>query len=268
MSSLDPLISWAPRVSREKILQLYIEVASGINNEELIDFVADSFYRRCSDIVRISERRFACPVCKDEFPHPHPPEEDLKCTNCGWHTTWREHLLSYRGRQLSVNTQLTHIPKKFIEELPRCKSLQEKVILIDTLIHSCHVWLRNGTKYYSRPLAVNFIDGKMNEVIAFLENLPKGPDTLPQMNEQFINWRKHCLSLMSDLDVEKDLVKYAVDSMPGDLRIEIEEMIKQRHRQKAVSRLQEIEDYTRELTILHGTVATQMVRTIEKQLNR
>ena len=73
MNRRDPLISWAPRVRREKILQLYIQVASGTNDEELMDDVAWSFYRRCSDIVRIWERRFACPLCREELPHPHPP---------------------------------------------------------------------------------------------------------------------------------------------------------------------------------------------------
>ena len=77
MNKPESPISWAPRVSRENILQLYTKVASGDNDERLIDDVAYAFYDRCSDIVRIFERRFACPQCREELPHPHPPGEDL-----------------------------------------------------------------------------------------------------------------------------------------------------------------------------------------------
>lgn len=44
MGVSGPQITWAPRVSREKVLRLYQEVADGINNQELIDDVAYAFY--------------------------------------------------------------------------------------------------------------------------------------------------------------------------------------------------------------------------------
>ena len=265
MNKFDSLISWAPRVSRERILQLYIKAASGINDEELIDDVAYSFYYRCSDIVRISERRFACPLCRGELPHPHPPGNDLYCSNCGWRMSWREYFLTYRGKQLSVNS---NVHRHFLDDLPECKSPQDKMILIDSLIHACHENVIKGMTYYTRPLAVNLIDGTMNQVIAFLENLPYGPDSLPEMSEQLVEWRKRCLSLMSDLEVERDQVTHLVDSMPRDLKTEIEEMITKNHRQKAVTQLTKIEDCARELKFLRGTIARQMVRIIEKRMKR
>lgn len=268
MNKLSPLISWAPRVSREKILQLYIKVASGINDEELIDDVAYSFYNRCSDIVRIWERRFACPLCCEELPHPHPPGNDLYCSNCEWRMPWREFFHTYRGKQLSVNTDVTDVPRRFLNELPGCKSPQEKVILIDSLIHACHESVIKGTIYYGRPLVVNLIKGTMDQVIAFLENLPYGPDSLPEMSEQLVEWRKRCLSLWSDVQFDMDQVTHIVDSMPGDLKTEIEAMIRQNHRQKATARLMGIEDYARELKFLRGTLARQMVRTIERRMKR
>ena len=181
---------------------------------------------------------------------------------------WREYFLTYRGKQLSVNTDVTEIPRRFLNDLPECKSPQDKVILIDSLIHGCHVNVMKGTRYYTRPLAVNLIKGTMDQVIAFLENLPYGPDSLPEMSEQLIEWRKRCLSLMSDLEIERDQVTHLVDSMPRDLKTEIEEMIAQNHRQKAVTRLTTIEDYARELKVLRGTVATRMVKQIVKRMKR
>ena len=266
MSKSDSLISWAPRISREKILQLYIKVASGINDEEMIDDVAYSLYQRCSDIVRVHERRFACPPCHGELPHPHPPGNDLYCSNCGWQMPWRQFFRTYQGKQLSVNADVTDVPRRFLNDLPECKSPQDKMILIDSLIHACHELVRNRTTYYGRPLAVNFIEGTMNQVIAFLDNLPYEPDSLPEMSEQLVEWRKRCLSLMSDLEVETDKVTHLVDSMPRDLKTEIEEMITRNHRQKAVTRLLQIEEYSGELIFLRGNIARQIVKMIEKRM--
>lgn len=259
-------IRWAPRVSREKILELYIKVASGNNDEGLIDDIANSFYNRCSDIIRIYERRFACPQCLAELPYPHPPDRDLYCENCGWRMPWRKFFRTYQSKQLSVNADVTPITRQFLNDLPGCTSPQEKMILIDSLIHACHEWVSRGVSYYGRPLAVNFIEGNMNQVVAFLENLPYGPDSLPEMTEQLVEWRKRCLSLFSDLEVEMDRVTHLVDSMPLELKMEIEEMLMRKHRQKAITRLTQIDIYAEELTILRGNIAKQIVREIEKRM--
>ena len=266
MNKSNVAIQWAPRVSREKILRLYIKVASGINDEALIDEVADAFYRRCADIIRIYEKRFACPQCHEELPHPHPSHNDLYCGKCGWQMTWQDFYRAYRRKQISVNPDVTTITRQYLNDLPKCASPQEKVILIDSLIHACHEWISRGISYYGRPLAVNFIEGTMNQVIAFLENLPYGPESLPEMNEQLVEWRKRCLSLFSDLDVERDRITHLVDTMPDDLKTEIEEMLTQKHRQKAAKRLAQIDTYAEELTILRGNLAWQMVRIMEKRM--
>lgn len=266
MSKSVSTISWAPRVSREKILELYIKVASGINDEKLIDDVASAFYNRCSDIIRIYERRFACPQCREELPHPHSSRNDLYCGKCGWRMPWPDFYRTYRGKQLCVNSDVTPITRQFLNDLTECKTPQEKMILIDALIHACHEWVSRGISYYGRPLAVNFIDGTMGQVVAFLENLPYGPASLPEMNEQLVEWRKRCLSLFSDLDVEMDRITHLVDSMPLDLKAEIEEMLTRNHRQEAVTRLTQIDEYAEELTILSGNLAKQMVRNIEKRM--
>jgi len=266
MNEPETQIQWAPRVSREKILELYIKVASGNDDEELIEEVANAFYNRCSDLIRIAERRFACPVCHDKLPHPHRPNTDLVCEQCGWRMDWKTFYSTFKGKQLSVNVDLTDVTRKFVNELPECKTPQAKMILIDAIIHACHAWVQNGITYYGRPLAVNFIDGKMNQVVAFLENLPNGPDTLPEMTEQVMDWRKKVLSLFTKNDAEMDKVRYMVESMPVDLRTEIIDLLKNNNRQKAVNRLREIEEYAEDLTIHRGDIASQVVRTMAKQM--
>ncbi len=266
MNKSESTVSWAPRVSRERILELYIKVASGNNDEELIEEIAQSFYNRCSDIIRIYERRFACPQCREELPLPHLPGKDPMCGSCGWQMSWKPFFRTYQGKQLSVNTDVTGITREYLSELPECKTPNEKMILIDALIHACHEWVRKGVTYYGRPLAVNFMEGKMDQVVAFLENLPYGPDSLPEMTEQFMEWRKQCLSLFSDVQIERDKVRHIVDSMPRELRTEIEIMLTQDRRQKAAAQLKQIEEYSGEVQFMRGDIARQMVRIIEKQM--
>jgi ribosomal protein L37AE/L43A len=262
----DNQIKWAPRVNREKILELYIKIASGNDNEQLIDEVANAFYDRCSDLIRIAERRFDCPVCRHEVPHPHRPNTDLVCEKCGWRMNWGSYYSTFKGKQLSVNVDLTDVTRKFVNELPECKTPQAKMILIDAIIHACHAWVSKGVTYYGRPLAVNFIDGNMNQVVAFLENLPNGPGTLPEMNQQLLDWRKKVLSLFTDSDAEMDKVRYMVESMPSELQAEITSLLKNKHPQKAVDRLREIDDYTEQLKIHRGDIASQVVRLMSKQM--
>jgi hypothetical protein len=180
---------------------------------------------------------------------------------------WREFSRTYQGKQLSVNADETTITRRFLSELPDCKSSQEKMILIDSLIHACHKMVQEENVYYTRPLAVNLIEGKMNKVVAFLDNLPQAPDSLPEMNKQLVEWRKRCLSIFSDIEGERDKVTHLVDSMPRELRAEIEDMLIRGYRQKAAARLKQTEKYTGELKILRGDIARQMVKMIEKRMN-
>ncbi len=268
MTEPETQIKWAPRVSREKILELYIKIASGNDDEELIDEVADAFYDRCSDLIRIAERRFACPECHEELPYPHRPDTDLVCEKCGWHMNWKMYYNTFKGKQLMVNVDLTDVTRKFVDELPECKTPQAKMILIDAIIHACHAFVQKGVTYHGRPLAVNFIEGTMNQVVAFLENLPNGPDTLPEMNQQLLDWRKKVLSLFADSDAEMDKVRYMAESMPPELRIEITGLLKNKHHQKAVNRLRENENYAEELKIHHRDIASQVVRMMAKQMKK
>ena len=179
---------------------------------------------------------------------------------------WKTFYSTLKGKQLSVNVDLTDITRKFINELPVCKTPQAKMILIDAIIHACHAFVQKGVTYYGRPLAVNFIEGNMNQVVAFLENLPNGPDTLPEMNEQLMDWRKKVLSLFTDSDAEMDKVRYMVESMPQDLRAEITGLLKNKQQQKAADWLREIDEYSEKLKIHRSDIAAQVVRMMVKKM--
>jgi hypothetical protein len=88
------------------------------------------------------------------------------------------------------------------------------------------------------------------------------------MDEKLIEWRGRCLSIVSEIGIERDGVAHMVDTMALDLRKEIEAMITENHRQRAVARLSVTARYATELKVLRGSVARQMVRIIEKRMKQ
>ena len=54
--------------------------------------------------------------------------------------------------------------------------------------------------------------------------------------------------------------------MLPELRLEITGLLKNKHQQKAVNRLREIEGYSEELKIHRGDIASQVVRMLAKQM--
>jgi hypothetical protein len=179
---------------------------------------------------------------------------------------WRKFFNSYQGKQLSVNAAVTTITRKFLNDLQECSSPQEKMILIDSLIHACHEWVKKRTTYYTRPLAVNLIEGTMKQVVAFLENLPYGPTSLPEMNEQLVEWRKRCLSLFTNVEVQRDKVNYLLESMPAELRKTIEEMIRNKKQQQAITYLEGMALYEEKMTYHRGTIARRIVRLLQRDI--
>jgi hypothetical protein len=257
-------IRWAPRVSRAKIFRLYGQVAQGILDNTLIDDVAYAFYARCDDMRRISERRIICPACNHALPHPHPPHKPVHCARCGWAVSWREYFASYQGKQVMAPTSVVN---DYLRDLPRCKTHREKMLLIDRLLHACHKGVKRGEEQlYTRPVAVNLIEGRLGEVIAFLENLPYGPGSGPDLQARLITWRQRCLSEFHARDAEYAQVQAQVDAMPADLRAEIETMIVANHQQQATARLAEIEAYRGELLVLSGDLPREMVKQIKREI--
>ncbi len=257
-------IRWAPRVRRQKIFRLYERVAQGIVDEELIDDVAYAFYARCQDMKRIAERRIVCPACRYEFPHPHPARQPVQCAQCDWQVTWRDYFNTYKGKQFMAPTSAV---EAFLQGLPRCKTPRNKLLLVDTLIHECHKGLkRGGEQLYTRPVAVNLIEGNMNQVIAFMENLPYGPGSGSEMGGRLAVWRQRCLNQMPEMEKEWRYVQGLVDAMPAELREEAEVLIAAGQHQHAAARLAAIEAYQGELDLLPGDLPREMVKVIAREI--
>jgi hypothetical protein len=66
------------------------------------------------------------------------------------------------------------------------------MLLIDALIHGFHLYYTGET---TRPVAVNLIDGSMNEVIRFLDGLSYGPDSTPGTRETKTEWDRNAANV-------------------------------------------------------------------------
>ena len=201
------MLQWSQRVSPAKIRQVYNLDAQGIMDEELIDDVAYAFYARCESILTVTEAsigRIKCPECGCViFRHGVDKEQVIKCQDCSWEITWGEYFRSYHQKQLHGGGAVD-VFKDFMVKLPLAKTPQEKMILIDRIIHECHKSLKEGEWEYSRPVAVNLISGRMNETIRLLEELAYGSGSIPSSSEVYEVWRKKMDDAIRRWGIRKD----------------------------------------------------------------
>ncbi len=172
--------TWAGRVPRHKIAELYKKDALGIHDEELIDEVGIGLLVRIENIYRARNANSglaSCPFCRSQIEHDFDPEFLLRCDPCNWALTWAEYHKSIRGKLL-IASGMTAFLKEYVEQYRKAKSPQEKMILIDTLIHRYHWELEGGL---SGPGARNLIGGKPSEIIDFLNHLSYGTRSNPEI---------------------------------------------------------------------------------------
>ena len=171
--------NWAKKVSQSSIRQLYDSDSKQLKDDKLIDEVGWSLYARCASIVTVTKayenKSLPCPICEKTMTYT----DNFTCV-CGLVITWAEFRKSYKNKQLYGANALP-IFVKFINNFPQCKNYDQKMIAIDTLINSFHILhsYRNDSftetptesDELGRPVGDNLIEGKHDEVIAFLDYL-------------------------------------------------------------------------------------------------
>ncbi len=185
--------SWNPRVSRHKIRQLYISDAKGLRDEVLVDDIGLGLLLRVESCLAVSEAqrgRVKCPECGtliecDMRRRRQRSSDVLKCANCDWELPWADYHKTFHGKHLGCAGMLVPC-QEFARDYPRAKTYQEKMILIDTLIHRFH-WQMEG--HPAQPGAATIIGGKMSEVADFLDELTYGRDSTPGLKERREEWR-------------------------------------------------------------------------------
>ena len=195
MEGSEANIQWAKRVPQHKIERLYETDAKGIYDEALIDEVGWALYARCDSFIAATgawSGRARCHGCGDTLLRTaaRPDGSDvLRCEKCGWSVSWRIYFRSIQHRQLSGARTVVGFFREFVAKFPAAHSAREKMLLIDWLIHRFHSENRDAT----RPVGVNLIEGKMNEVIAFLDRLTYGERSTSGITERHAAWRA-CIS--------------------------------------------------------------------------
>jgi len=189
---VTPLLpTWAPRISKSKIFRLYHLDALGIFDDELLDEIGWGFYARCRsfiDAVNAVRGQAPCPTCGNSINHNGQKEEVLIC-NCGWKLSWGEYFETIQHKQLSGAEPVLNLFQEFIDRFPKAINYRGKMILIDQLIHGFHYYYKNNTP--TRPVAVNLIEGKLSEVIEFLDRLSYGESSTPGIKNVKTDWDRN-----------------------------------------------------------------------------
>jgi hypothetical protein len=181
------LPKWAPRVAQRKIRQLYETDAQGIYDPDLILEVGYGLLARCESFItanRAREGELPCPECGQTVRR----EETLHCP-CGWTLPWADYFKTIQHKQLSGAEPVLVQFREFVAAFPAARTPQEKMFLIDRLIHGFHWYLKTGGP--TRPVAVNLIEGRLNDVVAFLDRLTYGPKSTPGTRETYAEWDKN-----------------------------------------------------------------------------
>jgi len=189
-------IHWAPRVPKRKLRRLYESEAAGLLDEELVDDVGISLYLRCESILTVGQAQrgsVACPRCANSGRktvierRSHANEETIKCPKCSWHITWGQYLRTYQDKQLSEG-QVGKCLLAFMQAYERARSPTEKMLAIDRVIHEFHYNLVQGRRLPTRAACVNLIEGRLTDVVAFLNELSYGDATAAEIQDSRAEW--------------------------------------------------------------------------------
>ncbi|MBN1342577.1 MAG: hypothetical protein JXQ73_07855 [Phycisphaerae bacterium] len=182
------LPTWAPRVSKAKLERLYRGSARGPLDEELIDDVGYALYARCQSMLEVTEilrtGRPKCPECQTILPKRNwQPDEELKCPACHWRCPAKAYNKTYARKNLGTGGLDEEI-RRFMRDFESARSPGDKLVLIDTLIHRFHWASTQG-----RPLATALIEGKMKDIMPFLDRLNYGNSVPPEVTQTRQEWR-------------------------------------------------------------------------------
>lgn len=182
------LPQWAPRIHRAKVLELYRKNADGIFDEDLIEEIGISFLARCMSIVEATAAhrgQVKCVTCSHTYPRIKGPDR-TECPKCGWSVPWTAYHKTYRRKQL-IGGAFLPFAKAYIEDYPKARSPEEKMTLIDILIHRYHGELQDGARGY-RAGVIGLVGGKQPEIKQFLDDLAEGRFQTEEQRRQEAAW--------------------------------------------------------------------------------
>ncbi len=192
-------IQWAPRVPKRKIKRLYEWESKGVLDEELIDDVGFTLLLRCRSILTIRDARdgrMRCPRCdragRDTvfaWTHVDGADQVIACPECDWSITWGDYHKTYQHKQLHSGGAVAAF-ETYVKAYTRARTPKAKILAIDRLIHEFHYSLREEPTTPTRAAAVNLIQGKLTDVVRFLDELTYGEAATAELEQQRHDWRE------------------------------------------------------------------------------
>ncbi len=196
-------LRWSPRLSKGKLRRLYESQAESLLDEDLLEEVGWTLFLRCRDILTVDEAkhgRVACPRCARQglstiilrgLKTTRTTEDQfITCPVCGWQITWRDYASSYDRRQLNAGGA-TQAFARYVQAYPAAQTAQRKMLEIDRLIHEFHYSYSARPDQPTRPAGVNLIEGKLEGVIVFLNELSGYPATGDDMAKIRAEWQRN-----------------------------------------------------------------------------
>jgi hypothetical protein len=190
MNESHELPAWSPRVRPALVRQLYLQDAQGIQDEALANEVGFGLLLRCQSFIEANEAvagRAACPRCRQMVRHDGKKETVLRCS-CGWSLAWGDYFHTIQNKQLSGAEHVINLFQTFVDRFPTAQAYKDKMVLIDQLLHGFHWYVKQG---HTRPVAINLLQGKLPEVIAFLDELSRGPESTAGVEEHYREWHEN-----------------------------------------------------------------------------
>jgi hypothetical protein len=183
-------IRWAPRLPQHMIQRLYSEDAQGMRDEELIAEVGYRLRARCESFIGAVEATLGkapCPRCGTVIVHASKDDEILVCPVCGWSLSWKEYFSTIQRKQLSGAEPILIVFRAFVTQFPGLRTTEEKMVAIDQLLHSFHLYFKNLDP--TRSAAINLIEGNYHDVVEFLDRLTYGEYSTPGLRDRWLDWR-------------------------------------------------------------------------------
>jgi hypothetical protein len=169
-------------------------------DEELLDEVGTRLYQRCRSILEVDAAkhgRVHCPRCDRagretiiiREPLHGAREADIACPVCGWRVTWRDYMRTYKRHQLNLGGAADAFTG-FVTDWNQAHTPPPKMLAVDRLIHAFHYSFQQHPDLPSRPAGVNLINGKLEDVIVFLNELSYGAGSTPAASVGRLEWQK------------------------------------------------------------------------------
>ena len=169
----------------------------GLLNEVLLDEVGISLYLRCRSILTVGHAKrgkVECPRCAKSERNTtverqtSRKEEVLRCSKCSWHLTSGEHRKTYQGKQLSEGGVGRYL-RAFVIRYEQAGTPKRKILTVDQVIHEFHYNTVKNLHQPTRAACVNLIEGKLTDVVAFLNELTYGNGIAKRMIRTRDNWK-------------------------------------------------------------------------------